>query len=380
MLAMVRRLGLTLIVLVLGASACAGSSSGSGSAAIGGTASAEGTSSAPASSSDDTDTDTADDTDTDTADDADGESVSEAPAASGGTPMSASSPIGQFFDGGFDEALVEYRVRVEESIVLCMAAQGFEFAVSPNGRANEVEQRQNELTTSEWTAEYGFGISTSFDSIAQDQASEPNAAIFFSMSESEREIWAQTLSGGDIGDAIGGDFTSRPLEDQGCIGQALIDTGGQEAIEGLETFGSVYEEGEQALYDTREMVEAIDAWARCMSEAGFPSYSALDDPEDEISERLEVVTAPMSAALDNLSDEEGQALVAGESLDLEDLPDLDVLALRDLQADERALALVDLDCYEIEIQEIFEPLRDDFENGLLTEYATEFGALKNIGS
>jgi len=372
---MVRRLGLTLLALVMLASACAGSTSGS--VATSDAASAEATSPAPASSSDDADTDP--DTDTDEGD-ADGEPVSEAPAASGGTPMAASSPIGRFFDGGFDEALAEYTVRVEESIVLCMAAQGFEFAVSVDGRANEVEQRQNELTTREWTAEYGFGISTSFDSIAQDQASEPNAAIFFSMSESEREIWAQTLSGGDIGDAIGGDFTSRPLEDQGCIGQALIETGGQEAIEGLDTFGSVYEEGEEALYDTREMVEAIDAWARCMSEAGFANYSALDDPEDEIEGRLQDVTGPMSAALDNLSDEEGQALVAGESLDLEDLPDLNVAALRELQADERALALVDLDCYESEIQEIFEPLRDDFENGLLTEYATEFDALKNIGS
>jgi hypothetical protein len=369
---MVRRLGLTLVVLVLSASASACASSSSDSVATIDTA--ERTASAPASSSADAD-DPADDVG-----DADTEPVSEAPAAVRGTAMAASSPIGQFFDGGFDEALSEYTVRVEESILVCMAAQGFEFAVSANGRVNEVEQRQNELTTSEWTAEYGFGISTSFDSIAQNQASEPNAAIFFSMSESEREIWAQTLSGGDIGDATGGDFTGRPLEDQGCIGQALIETGGQEAIEGLETFGNVYEEGEQALYDTREMVEAIDAWARCMSEAGFPSYSALDDPEGEIGERLEVVTAPMSAALDNLSDEEGQALVAGELLDLEDLPDLDVLALRDLQADERALALVDLDCYEIEIQDIFEPLRDDFENGLLTEYAAEFGALKNIGS
>ena len=88
----------------------------------------------------------------------------------------------------------------------------------------------------------------------------------------------------------------------------------------------------------------------------------------------------MSAALGNLSDEEGQALIAGESLDLEDLPDLDVQALRDVQVDERALALADLDCYEAEVQEIFEPLRDVFEKGLLVEYAAEFGALKNIGS
>jgi hypothetical protein len=382
---MARRVGLTILVLVLLTAACAGSSSGS--LATSDATPVDSSVAVPSSASDVDDnasdgggTDPASDVDDSASDRGGTESASGALAASDETPMAASSPIGAFFDGGFDEALDEYRIRVEESIVVCMAAQGFEFVVSANGRVNEVEQRQNELTTREWTAEYGFGISTSFDSIARNQASDPNAAVFFSMSEGERENWAYTLSGGDIGDATAGDFTSRPLEDQGCIGQGLIETGGQEAIEGLETFGSVYEEGGEALYDTREMVGAIDAWARCMSEAGFPSYSTLDDPEDEISKRFEEVTGPMSAALGNLSDEEGQALIAGESLDLEDLPDLDVQALRDVQVDERALALADLDCYEAEVQEIFEPLRDVFEKGLLVEYAAEFGALKNIGS
>lgn len=297
------------------------------------------------------------------------------------TAMAAESPIGAFFadDGGFEAAIAEYQVRVGEAIVRCMAAEGFEFAVSGGFNDNPVQEAQNDMTIREWTAEFGFGISTSFDSVAQNQASDPNTAIFLGMSESEREVWAATLTGGDLGD-LGGGFGSRPLEEQGCIGQALIETGGEDAIEGLETFGSAYEEGEEALFERREMVEVITAWTRCMSEAGFPNYADLDDPEDEISEKFGVVTAPLNAALDNLSDEEGQALISGESLDIADLPDLDVSALRDLQQEEISLALADLDCYEAEVQATFEPLRDDFERGLLTEYATEFDALKNIGS
>ncbi len=298
----------------------------------------------------------------------------------GGTPMSASSPIGAFFDGGFDEAIAEYRIRVNETIVVCMAAQGFEFAVNEDGGTNDVEERQNELTVREWTSEYGFGISTSFDSVARNRSSDPNTAIFLSMSPSEREIWAETLSGGDIGDATSGDFGSRPLEEQGCIGQALIETGGQDALKGLSEFGDVYEEGEAALFDGREMIQALDAWARCMSESGFPNYAKLNDPEDAISEEFGIVTAPLTAALDEISDEEAQALISGESFDIESLPDLDVAALREVQAKEISLALADLDCYEAEVQTIYEPLRDDYENGLLTEYAAEFDALKNIGS
>lgn len=297
--------------------------------------------------------------------------------ASGGTPMSAASPIGAFFDGGFDEALAEYTTRVEEQIVVCMAEQGFEFAVSDNGRVNEIELRQNELTTREWTAEYGFGISTSFDSIAQGQAGDPNAEIIFGLSAAERELWIETLTGG--GGLGGGDFGARPLEEQGCIGQALIDTGGQEALEGLEEFGSVYDEGLEAILDRREMIEAVDAWSQCMSAAGHASFTELDSPEESIGERYEEVIAPMQAALSNLSDEEGQALISGESLDLADLPDLDLDALRELQEDEIMLALADLDCYEAEVQDIYEPLRDEYENGLLDEFSAEFEALRNIG-
>lgn len=299
----------------------------------------------------------------------------------GGTAMAASSPLGAFFseDGGFDAAIAEYTIRVEEAIVTCMAAEGFEFGVSGGGfNDNPVQEAQNDMTIREWTAEFGYGISTSFDSVAQNQASDPNTEIFFSMGEAEREAWAETLTGGGLED-LGGGFDNRPLEEQGCIGQALIETGGQEAIEGLDGFGSAYEEGEAALLERREMVEVITEWTRCMSEAGYPNYAALDDPEDEIVDKFDTVLAPLDAALDELSDEEGQALISGE-LDITNLPDLDVTALRDLQQEERALALVDLDCYEAEVQATYEPLRDEFERGLIDEFATELDALKNIGS
>lgn len=317
-------------------------------------------------------------------DDADGGATADTPAevtdtvASGGTPMAASSPIGAFFDGGFEEALAEYTVQVEEQIVICMAQQGFEFVVSDIGRGSEVERRQNELTTREWTTEYGFGISTSFDSVAETQTSDPNAEILFGLSEAERDLWVETLTGGGL-EAAGGDFGSRPLEEQGCIGRALIDTGGQDALEGLTDIGDVYSEGEEAIFDRREMVEATSEWSRCMGEAGYSGFVALDDPEDDIADRYGEVIAPLDSALDQLSDEEAQALISGESFEIADLPDLDVSALRELQADEIALALADLDCYEAEVQAIYEPLRDEFEQGLLEEYADEFEALRNIG-
>ena len=90
---------------------------------------------------------------------------------------------------------------------------------------------------------------------------------------------------------------------------------------------------------------------------------------------LDIEASPLDAA-------QHQAMRYAQKLtqDTANMAQTDVQALRDVQVDERALALADLDCYEAEVQEIFEPLRDVFEKGLLVEYAAEFGALKNIGS
>ena len=382
---MTRQLGVLVILFALVASACGGTAEDSASTSTSSSAAVAETQDAATQSDASSSSDGATDAGTDAATDAATEAGTEADAAdTESTTMAASSPLGAFFadGGGFQAALAEYTTRVQESIVRCMAAQGFEFAPSGNNTANPVQERQNDLTTREWTAEYGFGISTSFDSVTQNLASNPNFEIFVNMSQAEQEIWAETLNGVGVGALLSGDGPANnalPLEDQGCIGQGLIETGGQEAIEGLGDFGDVYEERESAIFERREMIEAVDAWTRCMSEAGFPGFGTLDDPEDAIRERFEEITAPL-AAQDDLTDEEGQALLDGDVLDIESIDSLDVDALRQVQTDELAVALADLDCYEAEVQAIFEPLRDDFENGLLTEFSTELDALRTIGS
>lgn len=311
---------------------------------------------------------------------ADAADAEESSADGDDTPMNAVSPIGAFFaeGGGFEAALDEYTARVEEEIVRCMAEQGFEFKPTRSTRSNPVEDAQAELSERAWTLEFGYGISTSFDSIASNQATDPNAEIIFSLSAGEREAWLDTLFGVDR-EGFDVDTGARPLEEQGCIGSSIIATGGQGPIEGLEDFGSAYEEGEQAIYDRPEMITAVEAWSQCMGAAGYPGNAELDDPEDDVRQRLDAITTPLGAALDAADDEEMRALVSGDTLDIESLPGLDVDALRELQSDERAIALADLDCYDEHVRAIFEPLRDEFERGLLTDYDAELTALRNIG-
>lgn len=312
---------------------------------------------------------------------ADGETEpSSGTAGEAETAMAASSPIGAFFadGGGFEAALEEYTAQVEEEIVRCMAQQGFEFAPTGRGGGNAVEDAQNDLTEREWTTEYGYGISTSFDSIATQQATDPNADIVFSLSAGERDAWLDTLFGVDR-EGFGVDPGARPLEEQGCIGSSIIATGGQGPIEGLSDFGDAYDEGLESILDRTEMITSVEAWSQCMAAAGYPGLAELDDPEEDIDDRLSTITAPLTAALDEIDDEAARALVEGDTLELEDLPGLDVDALRDLQAEERATALTDLDCYDEHVRSIYEPLRDEFERGLIDEYGSELEALRTIG-
>jgi len=296
------------------------------------------------------------------------------------TPMAASSPIGAFFNdgGGFEQSIADYTVKVEEQIVLCMAAEGFEFRQSTPQRS-EIQRLQNELTRREWTERYGYGISTSFESLVQEQGGDPNAELFFSMQPGERDAWVSTLAGENASLGGGPLADDVPLEEQGCIGEAIIGTGGQEVFEGLDQIGSSYEEGLEGINDQPEMINAIDAWSRCLGEAGFPNYSEPDAPQDEISTRLDELTVGLDAAIDDLSSEEGQALIEGDKIELDDLPGLDVDALRKLQDEELKLAVADLGCFEDHVADTFLPLRDAFERGLLDEYQSELTALKTIG-
>ncbi len=304
-----------------------------------------------------------------------------APAEDSDEPaMAASSPIGAFFaeDGGFQSALDEYRLRVEEGILVCMAEQGFEFAVSGDAGRNAVQEAQNELSERAWTIEYGYGISTSFDSVVQSQATNPNAEIIFALGAAEREAWTETLIGvgNDLGDLGNGAI---PLEERGCIGSSIIETGGQGPIEGLDAFGEAYGEREEAIFDTNDMIVAVGDWTRCMSEAGHPDYSELEAPEDSFRDRLSVISAPIRPALDELEPGEGQSLFDGEEIDLTKLPGLDIDALRALQDEELSTALADLDCYDTHVRDVYEPLRNDFETELMEEFGSELDALRSIG-
>lgn len=294
------------------------------------------------------------------------------------TSMAASSPLTAFFidEGGLQAAMMNYIVLVEEEVQLCMAADGFEYIRQDRSVPQTVEAA-NRLTRREWTKQYGYGIATEVRSFDPRDSEDPNTAILMQMTDSERELWVGALTGGQAEVGPSG-MDQRPLTEQGCVGQAFINTGGQGAFEGMQTLGTSLEDLETALLERREVVTAIDQWSRCLSERGYPEFGRLDEPEQYAREQVDDFEASVYAALPEITDEERAAWMRGEWGD-ED-PDFGAAGLPELQHEEIELALADLDCYETHVKAIYEPLRNDVEYALIDEHGDELSSVRELGS
>jgi len=135
----------------------------------------------------------------------------------------ASSPLGEFFGadlgfglGGSSEdaiaKIIEQQKEAEESIAVCMKAEGFEY--TPNTDTSMFEGFDLDYGSKEYTEKYGLGISTqafSQEQVGPDlignefnfdqtdfkaqQENDPNFKYAKSLSESEREAYEKALYG-----------------------------------------------------------------------------------------------------------------------------------------------------------------------------------------
>lgn len=288
-------------------------------------------------------------------------------------------PSGAYFieDGGSDAAMREWQYSTQELIASCMKAEGFDFIPSVPEVPDMMSER-SELSERAWTEVYGYGISTAFESLAQMQASDPNLAIMSDMDEVEQEVYMATLIGSDM---ASGDITDPadlpPLEEQGCAGQAVLASGGEALGEGLSEFNVAYGEAMERMQNNPAMSAAADEWSVCMTAEGY-DFADQEDSYEYVSVQFEEATSSLQSELEHLSDAELAALFDGTDTDTANLPGFDPESLQEVQREEIEIALADLDCYELHVATVFEPLRDEIENGLILEYSTQLEAVRDL--
>jgi len=211
---------------------------------------------------------------------------------------------------------------VESRIAACMAEAGFEYVPADVTAVLEVGlwmRADPDMSREEYKSQWGYGISTRTDNPPRDTGlGEQNIQIYEGLSESEKVAYDRTLFGDDPDATF-----ALTMDDEDFSG-----LGGctQEAVEEVlppEMLTDSFINPKDVLVESDPRVIAADeAWMDCMSEDGY-EYEDQDEIIEEYEEQLEAVTG-------------------GE--DPETLTGADLEALEELQAEEIAVALKDLEC------------------------------------
>lgn len=284
------------------------------------------------------------------------------PAPTDATVVRTTGPLDEFFGapsaGLTEEEMAAQERKVQESVVACMAAEGFEYR--PFSMNQPIETAYDNFGTRAFAEKYGYGISTfATESVPAGPDStgaptDPNQAIVDAMSDSEREAYYAALYGAPVTAAESG--AAEPMastasmappgpEELGCTGAAQLEVYGagpaspDQFNDLFERMSTLYEK----VADDPAVAQAQTAWTACMADAGHPGLASVDDPMRQLSDRMNAFwseldgTSPPPVATETATATDGSGFVG---------PDPDDPALIQLKADEIAMAVADFDCRE----------------------------------
>lgn len=265
--------------------------------------------------------------------------VSAAEASRAAAEANAGKQFGGEEFGLSQQELGERSEAVEAAIGGCMAAAGFEYSPVDFGtisRAMSSDKSAPGLSTSEFVAEYGFGISTQFDKpIVELSLGDVNLQIVDNLGEADRVAYLRTLFGehtdATYAFALETENFSRT---GGCTRQAV-----EQSFTEAEMSASYFNPGDALIETDPRAIQAIADWHRCMVDGGLEGYLHPDDVEFSFQRRIDVITG-------------GQ--------DPEELTGEAAATLADLQAEERAVAAVFTDCEVNVLDPIMHQVESDY--------------------
>lgn len=284
----------------------------------------------------------------------------------------------------------DQEARIQESIRVCMAEQGFDYR--PMVPPDESFVAFDDWDEEEYVKREGFGITTHIgreDEFAGPdfEWTDPNQDILDAMSDSEQEAWYAALYGTPeeqdadmtlvIDEETGEEWYEGYGWGAGCQGDAYeAEYGGQGSTGELwEELNPQFEEMWQRIQADPRMVEANQGWSTCMTEAGFNYTSQEDMWEkiwDDFWQRAEEIVGPnmgwvdpmegwteaeMEAFWQEATEEEIDALYN----EAQQAPaDYDEEALAALQQEEIDLAVANFECSR-NMQDLYQEVSREYE-------------------
>lgn len=208
------------------------------------------------------------------------------------------SPLSQYMNAGYDfDASPEEQqaesnkkqMQVEELVAECMSKEGFEYKPvdysTQGGMAMAGEDVEWEPDKKEWVAQYGYGVfNNPYQSVQSEEPPteentwvDPNQEYVESLTESERTVYYETLSGPQPTEEEMNDpeFEWKP-ENMGCQGAAQQEVWGEMNVAQADEFkplmDAVNKFYEQFYGEGAKVSEADKAWADCFAEAGYSGF------------------------------------------------------------------------------------------------------------
>lgn len=224
---------------------------------------------------------------------------------------------------------------VESSIASCMAKAGFQYTpIAPVALRAAMAKLGTApgLSDEEFVEQYGYGITT-LPPTASFGAGEQNARTYDALAPADQVAYRRTL----FGDHPEASFMiALDAEDfsqtGGCTRTAV------EQVFNQTQLSPTYLNPTDALVEQDpRMIAAREKWSTCMRDEGY-DYQRQENAERELGERLRAITEGADPAT-----------LTGSARD----------ALTALQGEERAIALVDLDCSQRFLDDVEEEVERD---------------------
>lgn len=221
-----------------------------------------------------------------------------------------------------DAEFAEHVENVESRIASCMAEAGFEYVPVDVTAVLEVGvwmRADPNMSREEYKSQWGYGISTRTDNPPREIGlGQQNIEIYENLSEADQLAYDRNLFGEDPDATF-----ALMLDDEDFSGLGGCTKEAVEAVFQPEMMSASFINPKDILIEEDPRVEAAEeAWMECMAEDGY-EYEDQDDIIEEYEERF-----------DELTDGEDPAELSGADLE----------ALQELQAEEIAVSLKDLQC------------------------------------
>jgi hypothetical protein len=238
-------------------------------------------------------------------------------------PLSKANPPGIKEFGLTEEEFIAHVEKVEATIAKCMAEAGFEYVpvdVQTVEKAQLYVRSDPAVSRHDYHQRWGYGETTRFDDPVRTVGLGPqNLRIFNSLPPSGQEAYNRTLFGEDPRMTFAWTLDEEDFsETGGCTRKGVAS-----AFTPAQMDGSYVNPKDVLVEEDPRIVKAVDAWVKCMHEAGYDGYRDQDEIMEELGERL-----------DKLLDGDDPATLKGERR----------RALERLQAEEIAVSMADLAC------------------------------------